>query len=74
MAESLRGGLFIGFLGFGFWSYDIGGFENIVSAYVYKRWCAFGLFFSYSRLYGSKFYRVSWVYDDEFCDVVRFFT
>lgn len=73
MVESLCGGLFIGFLGFGFWSYDIGGFENIVSVYVYKCWCVFGLFFSYSCLYGSKFYCVLWVYDDEFCDVVCFF-
>lgn len=28
MAESLRGGLSIGMSGFGFWSHDIGGFEN----------------------------------------------
>lgn len=73
MVESLCGGLFIGLLGFGFWSYDIGGFENIVLVYVYKCWCVFGLFFSYSCLYGSKFYWVLWVYDDEFCDVVCFF-
>ena len=28
MAESLRGGLSLGLSGFGFWSYDIGGFQN----------------------------------------------
>lgn len=42
MAESLRGGLSIGLSGFGFWSHDIGGFENTAPAHVYKRWCAFG--------------------------------
>ena len=74
MAESLRGGLSIGLSGFGFWSHDIGGFENTAPAHVYKRWCAFGLFSSHSRLHGSKSYRVPWAYDDESCDVVRHFT
>jgi Alpha-glucosidases, family 31 of glycosyl hydrolases len=41
---------------------------------VYKRWCAFGLLSSHSRLHGSKSYRVPWAYDDESCDVVRHFT
>ncbi|STV69547.1 alpha-xylosidase [Klebsiella michiganensis] len=54
MAESLRGGLSIGMSGFGFWSHDIGGFENTAPAHVYKRWCAFGLLSSHSRLHGSK--------------------
>ncbi|ELQ6107370.1 alpha-xylosidase [Cronobacter turicensis] len=74
MAESLRGGLSIGLSGFGFWSHDIGGFENTAPAHVYKRWCAFGLLSSHSRLHGSKSYRVPWAYDDEACDVVRHFT
>lgn len=74
MAESLRGGLSIGLSGFGFWSHDIGGFENTAPAHIYKRWCAFGLLSSHSRLHGSKSYRVPWVYDDEACDVVREFT
>jgi alpha-D-xyloside xylohydrolase len=74
MAESLRGGLSIGLSGFGFWSHDIGGFENTAPAHVYKRWCAFGLLSSHSRLHGSKSYRVPWAYDDESCDVVRHFT
>lgn len=74
MAESLRGGLSIGLSGFGFWSHDIGGFENTAPADVYKRWCAFGLLSSHSRLHGSKSYRVPWAYDDESCDVVRHFT
>ncbi|TQI79375.1 alpha-D-xyloside xylohydrolase [Serratia fonticola] len=74
MAESLRGGLSLGLSGFGFWSHDIGGFENTAPAHVYKRWCAFGLLSSHSRLHGSKSYRVPWAYDDEACDVVRHFT
>ena len=74
MAESLRGGLSLGMSGFGFWSHDIGGFENTAPAHVYKRWCAFGLLSSHSRLHGSKSYRVPWAYDDEACDVVCHFT
>lgn len=74
MAESLRGGLSLGLCGFGFWSHDIGGFEGTAPAYVYKRWAAFGLLSSHSRLHGSSTYRVPWAYDDAACDVVRFFT
>lgn len=74
MAESLRGGLSLSLCGFGFWSHDIGGFEGTAPAYIYKRWAAFGLLSSHSRLHGSSSYRVPWVYDDEACDVVRFFT
>jgi alpha-D-xyloside xylohydrolase len=74
MAESLRGGLSLSLCGFGFWSHDIGGFEGTAPAYVYKRWAAFGLMSSLSRLHGSSTYRVPWTYDDEACDVVRFFT
>ncbi|WP_438433168.1 alpha-xylosidase [Gorillibacterium sp. sgz500922] len=74
MAESLRGGLSLGLSGFGFWSHDIGGFENKAPAHVFKRWLAFGLLSSHSRLHGSESYRVPWVYDDEAVDVTRFFT
>ena len=74
MAESLRGGLSLGLCGFGFWSHDIGGFENTASADVFKRWLAFGLLSSHSRLHGSKSYRVPWAYDEESVDVARFFT
>jgi len=73
MAASLRGGLSLGLSGFGFWSHDIGGFEGTAEAHVYKRWCAFGLLSSHSRLHGSKSYRVPWVYDEEAVDVLRFF-
>mgnify|MGYP002737407932 CR=1 FL=1 len=74
MAESLRGGLSLMLSGFGFWSHDIGGFESQSTADVYKRWCAFGLLSSHSRLHGSTSYRVPWNYDDEATDVLRFFT
>ncbi|AWB45482.1 alpha-xylosidase [Paenibacillus sp. CAA11] len=74
MAESLRGGLSLGLSGFGFWSHDIGGFENTAPSHVFKRWLAFGLLSSHSRLHGSSSYRVPWAYDDEAVDVTRFFT
>ena len=74
MAESLRGGLSLGLSGFGFWSHDIGGFEQTASADVYKRWAAFGLLSSHSRLHGSSSYRVPWVYDEEAVDVLAKFT
>jgi alpha-D-xyloside xylohydrolase len=74
MAESLRGGLSLGMSGFGFWSHDIGGFESNATADVYKRWIAFGLLSSHSRLHGSKSYRVPWLYDEESVDVLRHFT
>ncbi len=74
MAESLRGGLSLCMSGFGFWSHDIGGFESTSTSDVYKRWIAFGLLSTHSRLHGSSSYRVPWLYDDESCDVLRFFT
>lgn len=74
MAESLRGGLSLTLSGFGYWSHDIGGFEQQSTADVYKRWAAFGLLSTHSRLHGSTSYRVPWVYDEEAVEVVRFFT
>jgi len=74
MAETLRGGLSLGLCGFGFWSHDIGGFEQNSSADVYKRWTAFGLLSSHSRLHGSSSYRVPWHYDDEAVQVLSKFT
>ena len=74
MEESLRGGLSLLMSGFGYWAHDIGGFEQTSTADVYKRWVAFGLLSSHSRLHGSTSYRVPWVYDEEAVDVVRFFT
>lgn len=74
MAETLRGGLSLALSGFGFWSHDIGGFEQTATAALYKRWCAFGLLSSHSRLHGSQSYRVPWLFDEEAVDVLRFFT
>lgn len=73
MAETLRGGLSLSLCGFGFWSHDIGGFENTSPADIYKRWCAFGLLCSHSRLHGSMSYRVPWAYDEEASEVLKHF-
>jgi alpha-D-xyloside xylohydrolase len=73
MAESLRGGLSLGLSGFGFWSHDIGGFEGTPDPAVFKRWLAFGLLSSHSRLHGSTSYRVPWLVDEESVDVLRRF-
>jgi len=74
MAESLRGGLSLGLSGFGFWSHDIGGFEGTPEPALFKRWIAFGLLSSHSRLHGSGSYRVPWLFDEESVDVLRWFT
>ena len=74
MAETLRGGLSLGMSGFGFWSHDIGGFEQTAPPDMYKRWVAFGLLSIHSRLHGSDSYRVPWLYGEEAVDVLRYFT
>ncbi|MQY34512.1 Alpha-xylosidase [Streptomyces sp. RB17] len=74
MAESLRGGLSLSLSGFGFWSHDIGGFEGTPDPAVFKRWLAFGLLSSHSRLHGSSSYRVPWEFGDEAVAVARQFT
>ena len=66
MAQSLRAGLSMTSSGFGFWSHDIGGFEGAFpDPAVYKRWVAFGMLGSHSRLHGSTVYRVPWLFDEE---------
>ncbi len=74
MGESLRGGLSLCMSGFGFWSHDISGFESTASPDLYKRWAAFGLLSTHSRLHGSSSYRVPWLFDEESVDVVRYFS
>ncbi|PJI93405.1 alpha-xylosidase [Luteimicrobium subarcticum] len=74
MAETLRGGLSLAMSGFGYWSHDIGGFEGEPDPAVFKRWLAFGLLSSHSRLHGSGSVRVPWAFDDEAVDVTRRFT
>lgn len=66
MAQSLRAGLSLTSSGFGFWSHDSGGFEGAFpDSAVYKRWVAFGMLGSHSRLRGSTVYRVPWLFDEE---------
>lgn len=66
MAQTLRAGLSLISSGFGFWSHDIGGFEGAYpDPALYKRWIAFGLLSSHSRLHGSSVYRVPWLFDEE---------
>lgn len=74
MGESLRGGLSLAMSGFAYWSHDIGGFEGMPDPAVFKRWLAFGLLSSHSRLHGSGSYRVPWAFDDEAVDLTRDFT
>ena len=74
MAEDLRGGLSLCLSGPGFWSHDIGGFTGTPSPQLYKRWIAFGLLSTHSRLHGSDSYRVPWLFDEESVAVLRHFT
>ena len=74
MAEDLRGGLSFCLSGPAFWSHDIGGFNGTAHPAVYKRWIAFGLLSTHSRLHGSGSYRVPWLFDEESVEVMRHFT
>jgi len=74
MWETIRGGLSLCMSGFGFFSHDISGFEATGTPDLYKRWSAFGLMSTHSRLHGNSSYRVPWNFDEESCDVVRHFT
>jgi alpha-D-xyloside xylohydrolase len=73
MAETLRGGLSLGLSGFGFWSHDISGFIGTASPDLYKRWVAFGMLSSHSRLHGMDSPRMPWNFDAEAVEVLRFF-
>ena len=74
MEQTIRGGLSLMLSGFSYWSHDIGGFEDKSTPDVYKRWAAFGLLSSHSRLHGSTSYRVPWNYDEESVEVLRYYT
>jgi alpha-D-xyloside xylohydrolase len=74
MAAELRGGLSFSLSGGAFWSHDIGGFYGQPTPDLYKRWIAFGLLSSHSRLHGESSYRVPWLFDEESVDVLRHFT
>ena len=80
MAESLRGGLSLCMSGFGFWSHDISGFANTAPHHLFKRWVAFGLLSTHSRLHGDSSYRVPWLFNkdgekngEEACAVTKHF-
>src|SRR3954452_10500357 len=73
MAEDLRGGLSFCTSGPAFWSHDIGGFTGTANAALYKRWVAFGLLSTHSRLHGDGSYRVPWLFDEESVTVMRHF-
>ena len=64
MAESIRAGLSLCLTGFGFWSHDISGYQGTATADLYKRWTAFGLLSTHSRLHGTSF-RVPWLFSGE---------
>jgi len=64
LGESLRGGLSLGLASFASWTSDIGGFEGSPPPWIYKRWVAFGLLCTHSRLHGSNSYRVPWLVDN----------
>jgi alpha-D-xyloside xylohydrolase len=74
MAAELRGGLSFSLSGAAFWAHDIGGFYGTATPDLYKRWVAFGLLSSHSRLHGDSSYRVPWTFDEESVDVLRHFT
>jgi alpha-D-xyloside xylohydrolase len=74
MAETLRGGLSLCLSGFGYWSHDISGFNDTASPDLYKRWLAFGLLSSHSRLHGNGAAKMPWLFDEESVEVLRFFT
>lgn len=74
MAETLRGGLSLGLCGFGYWSHDIAGFNDGATPDLYKRWVAFGMLSSHSRLHGNHDVKMPWLFGDESVDVLRFFS
>ena len=73
MAETLRGGLSLMDSGFGFWSHDIGGFEDDGSADLYKRWVAFGLLSS-TVVYTDPVLIVFHGIMMKACEVLKYFT
>ncbi len=75
MAESLRGGLSLALSGIGFWSHDMGGFEDdACTPDLYKRWTQFGLLSTHSRYHSSRRYKAPWLYDEEAVRISRQFT
>ena len=74
MKQQIKCAINMGVAGIPYWISDIGGFEGTAPADVYKRWLAFGLLSTHSRLHGSNSYRVPWLFGDEAVDVCRYFS
>ncbi len=64
MAVSLRAGLSLCLSGFSFWSHDIAGYGGAATPDLYKRWAAFGLLSTHSRLHGCT-HKVPWLFSKE---------
>lgn len=74
MAAALRAGLSAAVSGFSFWTHDITGFGGKATPDLYKRWSAFGLLLTHTRLHGESFPKEPWNYDEESCQVLGRFS
>ena len=74
MAASLRAGLSAAVSGFSFWTHDVTGFGGTATPDLYKRWCAYGLLISHTRLHGESKHKLPWLYDDESTEVLSKFS
>ena len=74
MAASLRAGLSAATSGFCFWTHDVTGFGGKATPDLYKRWCAYGLLISHTRLHGEDLPKEPWNYDEESVEVLKAFS
>ena len=74
MAETLRGCLSLCQSGFGYSAFDISGFLGTATPDLYKRWVAWGLLSTHSRLHGMTSFRMPWYFDEESTEVLAHFT
>ena len=74
MAAALRAGLSAATSGFCFWTHDVTGFGGKDTPDLYKRWCAFGLLLTHTRLHGEDLPKEPWNYDEECVDVLKKFS
>ena len=66
---TVREALSFGLSGFSFTSGDIGGFVTKSPEELYRRWMAYGMLTSHSRVHGVE--TEPWLYDDDFIDYFR---
>ncbi len=66
---TIREALSFGLSGFSFTSGDIGGFVTKSPEELYRRWMAYGMLTSHSRVHGVE--TEPWLYDDDFIDYFR---